>query len=87
MEREHRRHYRVAMRQLEETPAEGMYVTREEARGYAILTAALGALLFLMILFKGRKNEPHALLTLSKGHFSAQSKVFLAIFTAFGYNV
>ena len=31
MEREHRRHYRVAMRQLEETPAEGMYVTREEA--------------------------------------------------------
>ena len=45
MEREHRRHYRVAMRQLEETPAEGMYVTREEARGYAILTAALGALL------------------------------------------
>ena len=56
MEREHRRHYRVAMRQLEETPAEGMYVTREEARGYAILTAALGALLFLMILFKGRKK-------------------------------
>ena len=52
MEREHRRHYRVAMRQLEETPAEGMYVTR----GYAILTAALGALLFLMILFKGRKK-------------------------------
>ena len=49
-------HYRVAMRQLEETPAEGMYVTREEARGYAILTAALGALLFLMILFKGRKK-------------------------------
>ena len=44
MEREHRRHYRVAMRQLEET------------RGYAILTAALGALLFLMILFKGRKK-------------------------------
>jgi hypothetical protein len=44
------------MRQLEETPAEGMYVTREEARGYAILTAALGALLFLMILFKGRKK-------------------------------
>ena len=30
MEREHRRHYRVAMRQLEETPAEGMYVTRED---------------------------------------------------------
>ena len=56
MEREHRRHYRVAMRQREETPAEGMYVTREEARGYAILTAALGALLFLMILFKGRKK-------------------------------
>ena len=56
MEREHRRHYRVAMRQLEETPAEGMYVTREEARGYAILTAALGALLILMILFKGRKK-------------------------------
>lgn len=55
MEREHRRHYRVAMRQLEETPAEGIYVTKTEARRYAIVTAALGVLLFLMILLKGKK--------------------------------
>lgn len=69
MEREHRRHYRVAMRQLEETPAEGMYVTREEARGYAILTAALGALLFLMILFKGRKKRTPCPFDFVKGAF------------------
>lgn len=55
MEREHRRHYRVAMRQIEETPKEGMYVTRAEAMRYAAFSGAVTAVLFFLLLFRGKR--------------------------------
>ena len=40
-----RRHYRVALREIKESPAEGIYVTNEELRKYGIFA---GIVLFLL---------------------------------------
>lgn len=50
MERERRRHYRVAMRQLEETPAQGMYVTKTEAKKFALCIGGMFLAMFALIL-------------------------------------
>ena len=52
MERERRRHYRVAMRQLEETPAQGMYVTKTEAKKFAFCVGGMVLLLFGLLLMR-----------------------------------
>lgn len=52
MERERRRHYRVAMRQMEETPAQGMYVTKKEARNFALCIGGMFLLLFGLLLIR-----------------------------------
>lgn len=44
MVKDTRKHYRVAKRQIEENPYEGVYVTKEEHKKCFIITASVVAL-------------------------------------------
>ncbi len=46
----HRKHYRVAKKEIYEDPYEGIYVTREEQERCFLITLGLIALSFLMMI-------------------------------------
>ncbi|MGM9916277.1 hypothetical protein [Anaerotignum sp.] len=52
---EKRKHYRVAMKEIKESPAEGIYVTNEELRKCGLYAAFLFMMLTLLAIFN-RKN-------------------------------
>ena len=49
---EHRRHYRVALREIKETPAEGIYLTKDEIRKYGLSTGLLFFFLTISAVFR-----------------------------------
>ncbi len=52
---EKRKHYRVAMREIKESPAEGIYVTNEELRKCSLYAGFLFVILTIFAFFN-RKN-------------------------------
>lgn len=48
---EKRRHYRVAMKEIKESPAEGVYVTNEELRKYGIFAGVMFLILTIFAVF------------------------------------
>lgn len=48
---EKRRHYRVALKEIKESPAEGIYVTNEELRKYGLFAGFLFVILTIFAFF------------------------------------
>lgn len=52
---EKRKHYRVAMKEIKESPAEGVYVTNAELRKYGVFAG----ILFLILTFLAALGQKH----------------------------
>ena len=52
-----RRHYRVAKKEIYEDPYEGIYVTKEEAQKYMLLTLGLIGISFIVSIISGLKKR------------------------------
>lgn len=52
---EKRKHYRVAMKEIKESPAEGVYVTSAELRKYGVFAG----ILFLILTFLAALGQKH----------------------------
>ncbi len=48
---EKRRHYRVALKEIKESPAEGIYVTNEELKKYGLFAGFLFVFLTIFAFF------------------------------------
>ena len=50
-----KQHYRISLKDIHATPADGIYVTKADARKLTLMGAALCILLGILSIFHGKK--------------------------------